>query len=572
MRQRVVLGWLGLAVALIASLGLAFGAYTLANESWSGVVDYKSPYVSLPLPAVAHGSELASMTVLVIVDGLSESGSRRMEGLNRLRQYGMDITLTAPQPSLSYPNWTTILSGAPPYVSGVTTNWHEGAVGVDTLLESARRAGAKTVVVAPDDFKTLYNAGAATASFFKTYPYDKYAATELVDQTLRLVSEVGPRLVVLQLPDVDNAGHRSGGDSEDYRSISARVDSDLARLVGRLQGAGVVFVVVGDHGHIDTGGHGGWERDVVEVPGVFFGAGVPLGQAEARQEDVASTVAVLAGIPVPEHSKGDTLDEVVGDAGEDRLVPAWNQRVAFANAYAKLVTEPTDNPSVAISGAFSHGAKATRLMQDADAERLAFDRGRRLWIGLAGLAAALAILAVVAVASWRMLVAATAGTVAYYAVYNMLFFVVHGYAWSLSAFNEETKVKAFMNGRMIEAVVSAGVAAVVASVVYVRLRRRSGAAERVPLSTALTLGPVTALAVLATIGVQVAWFVWGWGVGWTWNLPDLKWGFKTDLDLIQATAVGVSALVLCVVTLVVMRYGPSSRSRGRHAAGRTSGR
>ena len=38
----------------------------------------------------------------------------------------MDLTLLAPQPSLSFPDWTTLLSGAPPYISGVTTNWFEG--------------------------------------------------------------------------------------------------------------------------------------------------------------------------------------------------------------------------------------------------------------------------------------------------------------------------------------------------------------------------------------------------------------------------------------------------------------
>ena len=79
--------------------------------------------------------------MLVIVDGLRLDAARQMRTLNRLGDFAADFVLTAPQPSLSYPNWTTILSGAPPYVSGVVTNWHEGAAPVDTLLDSADAGG-----------------------------------------------------------------------------------------------------------------------------------------------------------------------------------------------------------------------------------------------------------------------------------------------------------------------------------------------------------------------------------------------------------------------------------------------
>ena len=81
---------------------------------------------------------LAKRVVLVIVDGMRDDVSRsEMSTLVRLRTYGADVTLTAPQPSLSYPNWTTILTGAPQDISGVTTNWFEGRVPVPTLMDVA---------------------------------------------------------------------------------------------------------------------------------------------------------------------------------------------------------------------------------------------------------------------------------------------------------------------------------------------------------------------------------------------------------------------------------------------------
>ena len=91
-------------------------------------------------PAAREGGAAAQPggVVLVIVDGLREDASRQMTSLDTLREYGSDLTLTAPQPSLSYPNWTTILSGAPQRISGVTTNGFYRRVPVETLLDTAR--------------------------------------------------------------------------------------------------------------------------------------------------------------------------------------------------------------------------------------------------------------------------------------------------------------------------------------------------------------------------------------------------------------------------------------------------
>ena len=85
--------------------------------------------------------------------------------------------------------------------------------------------------------------------------------------------------------------------------------------------------------------------------------------------------------------------------------------------------------------------------------------------------AALLVIAIIGFASWRALVASAAGVVAYYVVYNVLFFIVHGNAWSLSAFNSEDLIESWMNQRMIEAAVAGLVGAAVAAFVYPLLRQ-----------------------------------------------------------------------------------------------------
>jgi hypothetical protein len=121
-------------------------------------------------------------------------------------------------------------------------------------------------------------------------------------------------------------------------------------------------------------------------------------------------------------------------------------------------------------------------------------------------------------------------------------------------------VGSVMNGRMIEALVSAIVAAKVAALVYPLLRREpKGARVRGYAGGWLALGPATVLAIQATLGLQIAWFLWAYGAAVTWALPNLKWGFKYDLDLVQATALGAAIVLSPLVTYLVGRYHPLVR-------------
>ncbi|MDQ4214451.1 alkaline phosphatase family protein [Microbacterium sp. ASV81] len=63
--------------------------------------------------------------------------------------------------------------------------------------------------------------------------------------------------------DIDDAGHVHGALSERYQQALARVDRLVSRNQDAVQrradagGERWILVVVADHGHVDTGGHGG---------------------------------------------------------------------------------------------------------------------------------------------------------------------------------------------------------------------------------------------------------------------------------------------------------------------------
>ena len=305
---------------------------------------------------------------------------------------------------------------------------------------------------------------------------------------------------MVHLPDVDEAGHAFGGASKEYADTVAKLDTDLGRLVNGLQDGHTVFVITADHGHIDTGGHGGWESDVIQVPAVIAGPGIKLAKGTGRSEDVAPTVALLAGIGVPRFAAGSPLERSC--AGRTRL------RSATSSGSGRRSTPRTWRSSRAMRlvlrsiGTESPEGKRLSIAEIEDA-RAAVDRNERLPIAALGLLAAVLVLVAIAVASRQAFLAALAGTAAYYVVYNALFFVVHRYQWSLSAFNSEDKIDAWMNGRLLEAAIAALVAAAVAAWVYPLLRERPKGPRGEFLPGWLTLGPATVLVILATLGMQV---------------------------------------------------------------------
>jgi hypothetical protein len=556
------LAWVGGVLALLICLAGAYGAYLLAGYSWDQVVSYRTPYgdydrpwAAGPAPAGASRDGDAPRAVLVIVDGLRVDTTDRMSNYQTLRQYGADMVAVTPQPSLSYPTWTTILSGATPDISGVTTNWFDGAVPVETLIDSALGAGLKVVVSAPDDFVTLYGADRAQGTYFSEWTKEYMSAT-YIDRAIDLARDTDPALVVVHLPDTDEAGHDYGGVSAEYVEMAQRIDGEIIRLVQALQDSRTLFVITADHGHLDAGGHGGWESVVRQVPALFVGQAASLERGRISQTDIAPTIAAYLEIPIPAYAEGMVRPELLVPGA---VAPGSGDAHAkiFAGKYLEALGEPADALATA-----DGPAEVAAVMARARTERLAADRRERLPMSLALASIALLSVGVIFALSWRAGVAASAGVIAYYLVYNGLYFVVHGYRWSLSAFNTEEFVQQFFYIRMGEAALAAAIGVAVAGLIYPLLRDEpKGSRDGRFLGGWLALGPATVLAIMATLALQVAWFLWAWGAEVVWRLPDLKWGFKYDLDLTQMTAVGAVALVAPVLTYLVGRYHPYVRTQ-----------
>jgi hypothetical protein len=496
--------------------------------------------------------------VLVLIDGLRDDASRTMASISGLRARGADVRLTAPQPSLSYPTWTTIMSGAPPQISGVTTNWFEGPVAVETLLDVAAGSGRTVAVSGPADLDDMFRASeVATASALIEWDYEGYRSAEIVDKALELDAEVGSAdFVFVLLPDVDNAGHSYGGASAEYADTVAKVDADLTRLIEGLDDGETVFVVLPDHGHLDSGGHGGWEEPVIRTFAAIAGPGVKQTAAEAALADIAPTVAVLAGMQAPLQATGTAIDAVLANTNGSARDAEFVRGAGITLSYIRKVLG--DEGLIGLESISGPEGLAT-LRADADATRLAEERDVRRPLALGIYAAIAVLLAVIAITSWRALVAALVGTAAYAAAYNALFFGLHRLQWSLSAFNDEAMLEAFFNQRMLEAALSGLLACVVAGLVYVALRREPKGPHRGYATEWLALGGATVLLAQAVLLGQVGTYLWRWGAEVAWILPDMREAFKYDLDLIQMTALGGAAVIGPLLTWAIGRFHPKTR-------------
>ncbi len=375
-----------LALALVwAVAGLAAGR--LAIGAWVSVTRYRPPY------AFHHearaGPERDWRVLLVLVDGLRLDASRSMRSLERIRPLGADLSARVGTPSYSRPGRATLGTGSSPELHGATTNRHAGAVSLDNLFRGVARTEGEVAVAGSKLWPSLFGPDMPRASFRKSAGKQlRGEFAKVLPEMARLEWEAAawllekkPRIGVLDLLAPDYAAHEHGSRSPEYGRACGFSDRTIQRLMDDVVLWRTLVVITADHGHIDEGGHGGDEAEVLAVPLVMVGRGIRAGaRGDARQLDIAPTIAALLGLPIPAGSEGRVLTEILendGDAEFERslLQSSAAQHAAFRKDLAASLGVPEADPD------------------DARAERRRRDRLRRLPIAFGTFAAAIAFVA-----------------------------------------------------------------------------------------------------------------------------------------------------------------------------------
>lgn len=401
----------------VHSLRLYLPSYNTPHTSLEGVTHAPSELPSLP--------GVARRLTVVVVDGLSFERARPLEELAELRRAGVFRSLRADFPTYTSPAITSLVTGVGARDSGTRLNGDlDGVRGLDTVLRAASDAGVP-IRVRSRGWKPFERI-LAPPETADVRPIKVGLIAEVLVRGLAGEPQLPPldgktparALDFVYLAHVDDAGHQHGGASREYTEAARTVSTFLTRYVRSLDLEQDSLIAVSDHGHLPGGGHGGVEREV--VGGFFLGVGgvfrrgVELGERPMR--DVASTIALLAGVRTPSSNLGRPMIDALSledEIGSLALAAPFDQATRMLCAPSPLL--PSPSPRCAEIPAILarlrkadpeawHDAEALHdaltAERDASLAALGRDRARGRFIRAAAILAALVVTLFLAARRW----------------------------------------------------------------------------------------------------------------------------------------------------------------------------
>ncbi len=262
------------------------------------------------VPGVRH-------VVIIGCDGMSPDGLRHaaIPELQKLMQNGA-FTLHARgvMPTVSSPNWASMIMGAGPEQHGVTSNEWEtnkfqiapvvvGSGGmfptIFGLLREQRPQSVITCFHDWDGFGRLFERAAADLIEHPAGP------TNTIERAIGAFKDRHPTFTFIHLDHVDDAGHHSGHGTPEYYAAIGVADQLIGRAIQGLKDAGMweqtILLVTADHGGKGKG-HGGATMAELEIPWILHGPGVAHGReltTPVNTYDTAVAVAYVFGLKTP---------------------------------------------------------------------------------------------------------------------------------------------------------------------------------------------------------------------------------------------------------------------------------
>ena len=276
-------------------------------------------YFSFVIRNEAAGQVAGAQHVVVIgVDGLSPDGIQNAATphLHQMMKTGAStLHARAVMPTVSSPNWASMIMGAGPEQHGVTTNdWQPNkfeiaptAVGsagtfptIFGLLRSQRPSSRIACFHDWEGFARLFEQKAADIVEHPKGP------EQTTDRAIAYLKQKQPEFTFIHLDHVDGAGHDHGHGTPQYYKAVAEADRLIGLVLEGLKEAGMakntVVLITADHGGKGKG-HGGTTMGEIEIPWILTGPGVATGKeltTHVNTYDTAATIAYVFGLKTPD--------------------------------------------------------------------------------------------------------------------------------------------------------------------------------------------------------------------------------------------------------------------------------
>lgn len=256
---------------------------------------------------------MKSKVILVLVDGLAwqiaHDGMGFLQGLceaGRASLYRLESEL----PSISRPLYECILTGVRPVDSGIVHNSVVRLSKETSIFHLATAGGAKTAAAAYHWVSELYNCApydAVRDRFTDNnllpiqhgvfYHSDSYPDDHLLVDAEILRRRHDPDFLFVHPMNTDDAGHKHGLDSAQYRNSARRVDGYLSAVAPQWIDQGYQILVTSDHGMNRDHSHGGILPEERQVPLYVIGSRFSHDlKAAPKQVELCGTIAELLGV------------------------------------------------------------------------------------------------------------------------------------------------------------------------------------------------------------------------------------------------------------------------------------
>lgn len=535
--RSVVLFVLLLLVALVAYFESDAARFSIANPG--------NPFAAQLPPAVA-APPLTERVVLVLQDGLRDDLARSLPTISELARRSDSAfhrALTG-VPSLSTPGRVALLCGTGPDVSGITLNESRGTVDVECLFQTVAAVGKESVAVGVrPSFARRYQTPSTRIIEARPEPFEHAPAEDPLrfDPALEAL-DYPSAFVYIDLVDYDSNAHEHGAFSPQALEAAARFDDFVRRLASRMDFSRETLIVTSDHGHIDAGGHGGYELLSRQSPLLMIGSGIGGGSTtDVSQIDIAPTIAALIGVPRPRDSRGDPIMDSLRGPAETLLEIDRTQNAALVRRLEAEFAYITNGPA----------PSGTPEVLRSEIEAVRWRRGvsealRRIPLAT-GILIIVGVLAYLANGIERpQLLAALAVTGCVFLALLMV-----GFRGSISFFNTPADESLFFL-----AVCSGLGVGVLIGGVSVGLGDDSGKGQTTAARLALGFLSAIFLAMGTILAVYVIWY----GSRYTWRMPDLR------AALVAAVAMIVPFIAILCLPLAWLGVGIGRSIRARLSA------
>ena len=264
-------------------------------------------------PVERPGSAATEHVIVISIDGLRPDAIDRYDAktIQRLMREGTySLEAQTIYPSKTLPSHTSMLTGVPPEVHGITFNTRlsdeHGVVEVPTVFAAAKAAGYHTAAFfSKAKFHHLAQPGSLDYWQGPGSNLSHWMATKTVPDAVSYLKHEKPNLLFVHIGEPDYAGHTIGWMSFAYGWAVKRADGAVSKILDAADDAfgrgNYTVILTADHGGHGRN-HGSDDPRDMTIPWIAWGKGVqPAGPLAVpiRTMDTAATALWLLGVAAP---------------------------------------------------------------------------------------------------------------------------------------------------------------------------------------------------------------------------------------------------------------------------------